>query len=577
MLFSLLYKFIQNCIIGSAAKKVNMNKAISDETNIERIEHKSKKNIAIGTILGYIAILISVAYGLFLTPIIIQHVGEENYGIYGLSTSIINLFLMDFGLGQTISTKLAKLRAANDKAGVERFLSGIFKLYLFADIIFVVVILVLFFIAPYTFKSSYTPDQITTLKYMFLIVGGYSLISLPSSVFTGVISTYEKFSMIKTFDIIQKVSYLALSLISIYLGWGVIGIVCVNVASGIFVIILRFIYMRTYLRIRLNLRNGMDRAERKEVISFSWWGFIIALFARLTITITPFILGVVSNAFQVTLFTLVSTMETYIFMFGEAFSGSFMAKIARTEASGSKEEKRAHLQSLVEKVGKLQFCVVSLIIAGFASVGYEFVQVWMFDAATIDHPLVPTPGMSILETYSIIYYSILAISFLNLIDLPQIPLGNAMYLHGHIKPIAINYIIRAVINVGLSFALSSFWGAFGASLAVLIAGLVGALLNNIVYRKYLGISLSHYFLAVYGRSGITALITVGVGLLLHFFVPLDAHMIVKLIVDGSIVVVVYIICTLLISFNAQERHHYMNIIFEILHIKKRYVEIEPKK
>lgn len=555
-----------------------MNKSISDETNIERIEHKSKKNIAIGTILGYVAILISVAYGLFLTPIIIQHVGEENYGIYGLSTSIINLFLMDFGLGQTISTKLAKLRAANDKAGVERFLSGIFKLYLFADIFFVVVIFVLFFIAPYTFKSSYTPDQITTLKYMFLIVGGYSLISLPSSVFTGVISTYEKFSMIKTFDIIQKVSYLALSLCSIYLGWGVIGIVCVNVASGIFVIILRFIYMRTYLKIRLNLRKGMNRAERKEVISFSWWGFIIALFSRLTITITPFILGVVSNAFQVTLFTLVSTMETYIFMFGEAFSGSFMAKIARTEATGSIEEKRAHLQSLVEKVGKLQFCVVSLIIVGFVSVGYEFVQVWMLDAATAEHPLVPTtPGMSILETYSIIYYSIIAISILNLIDLPQIPLGNAMYLHGHIKPIAINYIVRATINVGLSFALSSFWGAFGASLAVLIAGLIGAILNNIVYKKYLGISLAHYFLTVYGKAGLTALITVGVGLLLHFFVPLNAHMIVKLFVDGGIVVVVYIICTLLISFNAQERRHYMNIIFEILHIKKRYVEIEPKK
>ena len=72
-----------------------MGKAISDETNVERIEHKSKKNIAIGTVLGYVAILISVAYGLFLTPIIIQHVGQDNYGIYGLSTSVINLFLMD--------------------------------------------------------------------------------------------------------------------------------------------------------------------------------------------------------------------------------------------------------------------------------------------------------------------------------------------------------------------------------------------------------------------------------------------------------------------------------------------------
>ena len=549
-----------------------MGKAISDETNVERIEHKSKKNIAIGTVLGYVAILISVAYGLFLTPIIIQHVGQDNYGIYGLSTSIINLFLMDFGLGQTISTKLAKLRAANDKEGVERFLSGIFKLYLFADLFFIVVILVLFFIAPYTFKSSYTPDQITTLKYMFLIVGGYSLISLPSSVFTGVISTYEKFSMIKTFDIIQKVSYLGLSLCSIYLGWGVIGIVCVNVASGILAIALRFIYMRTYLKIRLNLRKSIDKKERKDVISFSGWGFIIALFGRLTITITPFILGIVSSAFQVTLFTLVSTMETYIYMFGEAFSGSFMAKIARTESTGTKEEKIAHLQSLTEKVGKLQFCVISLIIVGFISIGYEFVHVWMEGAATIEHPLVPGPGQSLFESYSVIYYAIIAISALNLVDLPQIPLGNAMYLHGHIKPLAINSIVRAVINVGLSFALSSFWGAFGASVAVLIAGLIGLFLNNISYKKYLGISISHYFMSVYGKAGLTALITVGIGLLLHFFMPLDDKKFIKLIIDGVAVVVVYLTCTFTITFNKQERRHYMNILFEILHIKKRFDE-----
>lgn len=550
-----------------------MGKAISDETNVERIEHKSKKNIAIGTVLGYVAILISVAYGLFLTPIIIQHVGQDNYGIYGLSTSIINLFLMDFGLGQTISTKLAKLRAANDKEGVERFLSGIFKLYLFADLFFIVVILVLFFIAPYTFKSSYTPDQITTLKYMFLIVGGYSLISLPSSVFTGVISTYEKFSMIKTFDIIQKVSYLGLSLCSIYLGWGVIGIVCVNVASGILAIALRFIYMRTYLKIRLNLHKSIDKAERKDVISFSGWGFIIALFGRLTITITPFILGIVSSAFQVTLFTLVSTMETYIFMFGEAFSGSFMAKIARTESTGTKEEKIAHLQSLTEKIGKLQFCVISLIIVGFISVGYEFVHVWMDGAKTDLHPLSPTPLQpSLFETYSIIYYSIIAISALNLVDLPQIPLGNAMYLHGHIKPLAINSIVRAVINVGLSFALSSFWGAFGASIAVLIAGIIGLFLNNISYKKYLGISISHYFMSVYGKAGLTALITVGIGLLLHFFMPLDDKKFIKLIIDGVAVVVVYMACTFTITFNKQERRHYMNILFEILHIKKRFDE-----
>ena len=550
-----------------------MKKAISDETNIERIEHKSKKNIALGTILGYVAIFISVFYGLFLTPIIIKYVGEDNYGLYGLCTSIVNLFLMDFGLSQTISTKLAKLRAVNDKIGVERFTAGIFKLYLIVDAIFIFVVLALSLSAPYVFRS-YTADQTNTLRYLFLIVGGYSLICLPSSVFNAVIATYEKFSMIKTFDIIQKLAYLGLSLCSIYLGWGVIGIVCVNVASGLFAIVLRFIYMRTYLKIRLSLRNSISRKERKDVISFSWWGFIIAMCSRLTITITPFILGVVSEPFQVTLFTLVSTMETYIFMFGEAFSGSFMAKIARADKGASKEETRKNLQPLLEKIGKLQFVVIALIISGFVSVGMEFVHVWMYEAAGAE-----------VTKYLVIYYCIIAVSSLCLIELPQIAVNNAMYLHGKIKPLAIVYLIRATINVGLSFLLSYYFshifeqsqGALGASLAILIAGVIGAVLNNIMYKKFLGLSLTHYFFSVYGRAGITALITVGVGLGLHFLMPLNDKMFVKLIVDGVAVIIVYITCTLLITFNGQERRHYMNIIFEILHIKKRFPELPEHK
>lgn len=546
-------------------------KAISDETNLEKIEHKSKKNIALGTILGYVAIAISIVYGLFLTPMIIQHVGDENYGIYGLSTSVINLFLMDFGLGQTISTKLAKLRANNDKVGVERFLSGIFKFYLIADIFFIVVIAVLFFISPYVFSKSYNPTQIEALRYMFLIVGGYSLISLPSSVFTGVISTYEKFSMIKTFDIIQKVLYLAMSLCSIYLGWGVIGIVCVNVASGLFTIILRFIYMRLYLKIRLDIRKGITKEERKEVLSFSGWGFVIALCGRLTITVTPFILGVVSNAFEVTLFSLAATMETYIYMFGEAFGNSFMAKVARATASGSEEEKRKQLQSLAERVGKIQFVVLALIIGGFISVGYEFVHVWMFKAATA-----PDSTHTLAE-YTIVYYCIIIISMIHLLELPQAPIGNAMLLNGHIRPLAIVSIIHAVINVGMSFALSYFFGALGASISILASGVTCYILNNIMYKKCLKISLSHYFLKAFGKGGITLAITVGVGLLLHFFLPLNNHMIVKLFVDGGIVVIVYFVCTFLITFSKAERIHYTNIIFELLHIKKRIPEISSSE
>lgn len=543
--------------------------SISDETNKEKIERKSKKNIALGTIFGYLAIAVSLVYGFFITPMIIKSVGDQNYGLYSLSTSIINLFLMDFGLGQTISTKLAKLRAANDKQGVERFLAGIFKMYLMVDAIFVAVIIGLFFATPYAFKSSYEGEQLITLQYLFLIVGGYSLISLPSSVFNGVIGTYEKFGMIKVFDIIQKLAYLGLSLLSIFLGWGIIGIVCVNVASGLFAIALRFLYMRAYLKIRLDLRKSITKTERKDVLSFSGWGFIIVLCTRLLVTITPFILASVSDAFAVTIFGLVATIESYVYMFGEVFSGFFMAKIARTEAEGTEEEKKAHLQALIEKIGKLQFFIIGLILAGFVSVGFEFVQVWMREEGWNYH------------IFLRIYMCIIVVCAHHIIDLPQIPIKNAMYLHNHIKPLAISQIVKAAINVGLSFWLSSqpgtFGGALGACLSILTANAIGLIVDNFMYKKYLGISMGHYFAKTFGTGSITFAITCAVGLGLHFFMPLDHHMVIKLLIDGVAVTVVFFVCSIFITFNKEERANYLRIVAELLHIKKKAPKAVEKK
>ena len=95
---------------------------IADDTNSERIEHKSRKNVFLGTIIGYLAVLAGVAYGLFMTPEIIKSpiIGETQYGLYGLANSIITFFLMDFGLNTAATSYLARLRANGDKEGVER-------------------------------------------------------------------------------------------------------------------------------------------------------------------------------------------------------------------------------------------------------------------------------------------------------------------------------------------------------------------------------------------------------------------------------------------------------------------------
>lgn len=531
---------------------------ISDETNIDRIEHKSKKNMAIGTIVGYLSILVSIAHGLVLTPLVMTSVGVDNYGLYGIATTLIALFLIDFGLNITTETYLAKLRATGNKDKVQRFLATTFRIYMLLSIILVVITAALYFLSPIIYRSSYNPEQIKVLQLLIIIVGGYALVNFPSTTFTSVIATYEKFGFNKFADLIQKLIYFGLAITCIKLDWGITGITIVNAASGVVAIIMRFFFMRYYLGVRLDLRLKMDasKEEIKTILNFSAWGLIIAILTRLVFNITPSILGMVSTSDQVSMFMLVNTIEGYVYLLGAMTGTFFMAKVARLGSTGTVEEKREKLQSLATKVGKLQFFVIALIIFGFATVGQEFTAFWLKDTL-VDYPY-----------FANIYWCIIAICAYEVVHIPELPIYNAMLTEGHIKPLAIITIIKASVNVALSFVLSHYYGAVGASIAIAVARIIDVTLSNFVYKKYLGISIAKFFRDVYIRGSITVIISFGIGLLCHFFMPID-NVVIKFLVDGFIFVFIYLICTLFITFNKDERHYYVNIIFEILHIKKR--------
>ena len=560
--------------------------SISDEKSIERIEHKSKKNLVLGTIFGYLAVLISVAYGIFMTPEIIRSpvIGEHQYGLYGLATSVINFFIFDFGLTTATKSYLARLRANGDKAGVERFIVGIFKINLVLDVIFIVIIAALYFSAPYVFANSYgnpvtyeRTESIKTLQWLFIIVGCFSIINLPCYVFDGTISTYEKFSFLKLADVIQKTLYFIFTILCVTFHWtisgsGIIPIVVINVCSALFSILLKILYTRFYLNIHFDIRRGITKDERKEVLSFSAWSFALGICGRLVITITPFILGIVSTPDAVTLFTLISTMELYIFTFGTVISSFFMAKIARSTHDGTEEEKAKHLQELGEKVGKIQFVIIAMIMLGFTSVGYEFVLFWMKG----DYKFI------------ILYWCILAVCGYEIIHIPQLVYREALLTRGIVKPVAIAAIIKAVVNLGLSFGLSYYFthskyfsdlwygsGAVGASIAIAAARIVEQVLLGFIYKKYLKVSTSHFLKTIYIRGLITMVISLGVGLGLHYLNILNFNNTLKFLVNGVIFVIVYTICTLFITFKKEERKYYVAAMLKLMHIKSRAKKEKP--
>ena len=69
------------------------------------------KNRKLGTILSYVSIIVSTLIQLLYTPLLIKMLGQDEYGLYSLVSSIIGyLTVLDLGFGNAIIVYTAKYR-----------------------------------------------------------------------------------------------------------------------------------------------------------------------------------------------------------------------------------------------------------------------------------------------------------------------------------------------------------------------------------------------------------------------------------------------------------------------------------
>lgn len=79
----------------------------------------------IGAAFSYFTILFNIVAGLIYTPWMISRIGQSNYGLFTLATSLITLFVMDFGMSAAVTRFVSKYHTLKDQESVNNFL-GLF-------------------------------------------------------------------------------------------------------------------------------------------------------------------------------------------------------------------------------------------------------------------------------------------------------------------------------------------------------------------------------------------------------------------------------------------------------------------
>ena len=179
------------------------------------------KQRQLGIVLTYLQMFLSIIVNIVCTPIILNKLGQNEYGIYNLTSSIISyLSLLTLGFGASYIKFYSKYKANNDEEG-EQKLNG---LYLIVFSIMGLIALVLGFVLSFNssimFNSTYSANDLRIAKILMLLLTLNMAISFPASVFTAIISSQEQFIFQRFVNIGKTVLAPAISIVVIFFGYG---------------------------------------------------------------------------------------------------------------------------------------------------------------------------------------------------------------------------------------------------------------------------------------------------------------------------------------------------------------------
>lgn len=496
------------------------------------------KQYKFGAILSYLGIIIGIVSGLLYTPWMVRAIGKSDYGLYGLATSLIGMFLIDLGLSNAVTKFVAQYRAEKKQDQINHLINMIVKLYLLISAVLLVIFTVVFFSLE-SIYTSLTAQEMERFRVIFIICVVYMTSNFFFTPLVGILNAYEKFIQLKICDLIGQLLNVVLTVTALLMGVGIYALVGAHLLSAICVISLKLYFVFKHSGIKL-IRSNFDKELFKSVFSFSVWVTVISLAQRLIINISPSILARVAGTAAISLFNIGAVLEQYSFSVTNSINSMFIAKLSE-KVYNSDEEDKSVLPVMI-RVGRYQCFVCGLILVGFAVIGKQFVNCWMgpdFENAYWIVLLLITPSYAYVPKQ----IGITAITVTN-----------------NIKYEAFVTIIVGTLNLILSYFLSSALGAVGAALSIFVVYSIRNILIDIVLKKKIGIDMLRFYKKTYLRTFAVQILVMAIAFACVSMIKVSGWMGVS--INGCLVAGIYCVGIWFFALNKEEKNLFSGLLLK---------------
>ena len=502
-----------------------------------------KSEIKMGAILGYINMIVNLVITIVYTPIMLRLMGQNEYGLYSLVTSVIAyLSVLDMGFGNAM-VRFVSRNQAQQNGEKEKRINGLFLLlYTIIGILAFCIGLVLIFNVNNLFGSTLNPLEIKKAKVIMIILVFTVSVSFPLSIFDSYVIASEKFKYIKILNIIKNISIPLIMLPLLLVGFKSIAMVIVTSLFNILFHIstMYYSFKKLKMKIKIDLKN-LDKGLIKEIASYSFFIFLSIIVDNLYANTDHIILGSICGTAAVAVYAISAKISQANQTFSTTISGLFLPKITKLLEQENAEEK---ITNLFLKVSRIQMYIMFLIASGFIVFGKFFINLWVGN------------------TYKDAYYIVLLLIIPAIVPLTQNICISIIQAKNKHKFRSIMYIFIAILNIIISIFLAKKYGAIGAAIGTAIGNILGQIITmNIYYWKAIKIDIPKYW-TNFSKIGIPI---VFLTLISYFFVNKIELNLIKFMLS----VLVYL-CAYFIVFYYTSTTEEKNYIYKLLKMRRRF-------
>ena len=490
-----------------------------------------KKFIRISVIVTYIYLAVAILGSYFVTPRILDFVGDSNYGLLSFCNSI-TVWLATISTALGSSYIFFAKKESEDCSQARNTNTTYLKVFAIIASVLMTVVLsvsVTLYFCNVSF-SNYSVADSKTIYLLLAISGANVCITIFTSFFHVFLIAKNEFLFLRIKILFFSIITYALNILFAYLTHSVISIAIITLATTILTACLNIVFAIFVRKLKINNSSLKQNGGLiRSLLIYSSFILIDTIISTINNNIDKTLLGIIVDSKTVTYYSLAFTFSLYLTQMSGSITESFLPKIHDLYNNNKNEE----ANKLFLKVSKLQTIIMLFVVIGFIACGYNFCLMWIKQ-----------------ERIQVFYYAV-ALNLLTIVPLTSVTSSVCERALNKHKFRAILYLIAALVNVSISIILLktidhkySIWCCIiGTAVSKIISEFI---IIPIYDKKVIGLSTGKYYLNLLKISifSVIALIT---PILYHFLLSKYVNItIISFLIEGSTFAITYI--ALLILF-----------------------------